>query len=655
MNMLFNKNFYLLIVIIIILIYSALIFVIYRKCSNPGAKELIFLLLAALGYAVPYTLQMTSPDLKTALFWYNLSLPGANLIAPAWLLFSLSWKSHGKMAARNNKLIFKVGLVLVPFLVCVASWTNLMHNLYGTNFQFDPQNLVPVLKWDFGLFYWLGNIYAYGLFTIGTLILLINAYKNLRLFFHQSMLLITGTLIPVILNIAFLAGFTPIQDLDIAPYAFLITGIIWTLAVYLFKFMDIVPVAHKLVFKQMQTGMLILDNQMRVVDINPAALKLLELSILEVIGRPLPAQFAVCLRKNFGENLTSKQDKKICLSKSGKSQFLDVQLTPFLDDNNENIGYLLLFNDVSEQKQAENALRESENKFRNLYEHSPIGIMLFDAQGHFLDANRTAINIFHLSDSKQLIEDNLFDQYHLNEFLKSQLLEGKIVNYETSFEYKHTDQETELTKKKSGKICINTLITPLLDNSKQIEKFMLQLQDVSEYKQMEKTLSYQSTHDALTELYNRQFFENEMLRLENNEEYPISILAIDMNGLKTVNDTLGHAAGDELLVQTAQVIKSAFRADDIIARIGGDEFVILLPKTNLAKAEQAVIRLNKRIFEYNQNYSDQPISLSIGTASTEKNNNRISDVLRQADLAMYRQKREIYLKTQTKIQGEVSV
>ena len=103
----------------------------------------------------------------------------------------------------------------------------------------------------------------------------------------------------------------------------------------------------------------------------------------------------------------------------------------------------------------------------------------------------------------------------------------------------------------------------------------------------------------------------------------------------------GHAAGDEILVQTAQVIKSAFRPDDIIARVGGDEFFVILPKTNLENAKQVIVRLKQKISEYNRSHPQKKISLSVGAASSEFGNTCLEDVLKQADQAMYYEKKKI--------------
>ena len=91
-----------------------------------------------------------------------------------------------------------------------------------------------------------------------------------------------------------------------------------------------------------------------------------------------------------------------------------------------------------------------------------------------------------------------------------------------------------------------------------------------------------------------------MDRLQNSRRQPISILVLDMNGLKEINDTQGHAAGDDLLIVSAEVIRKAFRPDDIVARIGGDEFVVILPATNQETALKIVARVKQVIDEYNQ-------------------------------------------------------
>ena len=106
-------------------------------------------------------------------------------------------------------------------------------------------------------------------------------------------------------------------------------------------------------------------------------------------------------------------------------------------------------------------------------------------------------------------------------------------------------------------------------------------------------LQYICYHDAMTGLYNRAFFEVEMLRLEGIKAKNIGIVVIDLDGLKVVNDTLGHSIGDKLLLDAAKILIENVRDSDVVARIGGDEFVLLLPNCTLVVIETVCIRINK--------------------------------------------------------------
>jgi diguanylate cyclase (GGDEF)-like protein len=143
----------------------------------------------------------------------------------------------------------------------------------------------------------------------------------------------------------------------------------------------------------------------------------------------------------------------------------------------------------------------------------------------------------------------------------------------------------------------------------------------------------------MTTLYNRAFFEEERARLQHSRMFPISIVIADLNFLKKTNDGLGHEAGDDLLRRAAEVLKAAFREEDVAARIGGDEFAVLLPKADENAAEQALQRI-RTLAELNNKYYQGPtLSMSLG-AATGNAGGLLTDVQREADDKMYQEKRE---------------
>jgi len=158
-------------------------------------------------------------------------------------------------------------------------------------------------------------------------------------------------------------------------------------------------------------------------------------------------------------------------------------------------------------------------------------------------------------------------------------------------------------------------------------------------KRAEEDLKFASTHDKLTLLYNRAYFEEEINRLNAGRRNPVSVIMIDVDGLKKVNDTYGHAAGDDLLKRTSKILHQAFRTDDMVARIGGDEFAIVLPETNEETVTASVERLMKCLNESNEADSEFKVGLSIGYATTSTDN-QLSNVIREADQKMYAEKAE---------------
>lgn len=185
-----------------------------------------------------------------------------------------------------------------------------------------------------------------------------------------------------------------------------------------------------------------------------------------------------------------------------------------------------------------------------------------------------------------------------------------------------------------------------VEGNAKTEAFFLTLEQAIQYragviaqKEMQEKLQFMSMHDALTGLYNRAYFEEELARLDKSRRFPISLIIVDVNWLKHTNDVLGHYAGDELLQLTAKVLRKTFRAEDIIARIGGDEFAVLLLDMDALNAEQALSRVQDILSEENASRNGARLSLALGSATATEVGGLIP-ALKQADTAMYRNKED---------------
>jgi len=154
----------------------------------------------------------------------------------------------------------------------------------------------------------------------------------------------------------------------------------------------------------------------------------------------------------------------------------------------------------------------------------------------------------------------------------------------------------------------------------------------------EEKLYYLSMHDSLTGLYNRSYFEQEMSRIEDGRSQSAGIVVCDIDGLKHVNDTQGHQAGDKILQASAQVIKESFRRADVVARIGGDEFAVIIPNADYNSVKSACSRTREAISEYNLAHPDLPLSISIGYAVSEKMPFNMQELFKEADNNMYKDK-----------------
>ena len=166
---------------------------------------------------------------------------------------------------------------------------------------------------------------------------------------------------------------------------------------------------------------------------------------------------------------------------------------------------------------------------------------------------------------------------------------------------------------------------------------LVTLQDITARKKAENYLRYLGTHDVMTGLYNRAFFDEALIKLERKRKEPISIIVADLNHLKRTNDTLGHQAGDNLIRRAAEVLKTEFNEGQVVARFGGDEFIVVLPDVDAQFAAECIENIQVLIRMNNKYYREPELSMSLGAATSQPDLS-LEKVISLADDRMYKNK-----------------
>lgn len=291
--------------------------------------------------------------------------------------------------------------------------------------------------------------------------------------------------------------------------------------------------------------------------------------------------------------------------------------------------------DITDRKEAEETLRkseerlqQSEEKYRLLVENSFESILVVQ-NGHFKFSNPM------FAESSGYLQEELLiipfvelihpDDRELVTTNHRKRLNGEQIPRRYQFRMLRKDSSVRWVEQNS--ILIQWEGNPAT---------LTFLRDITDSKESEEEILYLSYHDQLTGLYNRRFYEIELKRLDTKRNLPITLVMADVNGLKLTNDAFGHIAGDKLIKRIGEILRKECRTDDIAARVGGDEFVLLLPKTSSAEAEKIVQRINVAI--NNTKIDHTILSVSFGWGTKNEMSEEITNVYTQAEDDMYRHK-----------------
>ncbi|HEY5729192.1 MAG TPA: histidine kinase N-terminal 7TM domain-containing protein, partial [Anaerolineales bacterium] len=318
-------------------------------------------------WIIGYIFELASPNLGGKLFWDDFQFIGSLLVPLLLMFFAYEFTGQEKHLPRNARV-----LLLAPVAVfLVLLYTNPLHGwIRSDTARIVSDRPFDVLLYDFTIPMWVSFIYGYFTYLAATVLFIRNLRRQHRLFRTQTLIILLGFVFPFLGSIPGIAGVVILGQRDIVPYTFGIGNLIYAWGLFRYGLFEITPIAREAVIEYMNDAAIVVDDQSRVVDINPAALRGLELAVNQVIGFPISGLFAdrPNLLKLFEYDGPIHQDA-VYVSQKGTEFVLDVFVSPLYDPNNKLIGRILVARDITEQRQAEEQLRKAYDELELRVQH----------------------------------------------------------------------------------------------------------------------------------------------------------------------------------------------------------------------------------------------------------------------------------------------
>ena len=358
--------------------------------------------------------------------------------------------------------------------------------------------------------------------------------------------------------------------------------------------------------------------------------------ILRLDGTPyaedeVPLTRAVLYGETCSEEFVIRRDNH-------EDRYVLANAVPIRDSNNRIKAGMLVFLDETEKRHAEENMRKQNELLTSLLKLLPVGVFMVDAaEGKPLIVNEMGTALL----GSGILPDA--NEYNLSKVYKA--YKGDTNNHYPTAELPivlgmkgvsaHID-DMVVERPNGTRILLEIFGTPVQDKEGKPWASLITFMDITERKKTENELIYLSYHDHLTDLYNRRFYEEEIKRIDTESNLPISIIMCDVNGLKLINDSFGHSFGDKLLIKAAGTIRNACRTGDIISRIGGDEFTVILPNTSAEETAQIAGCIKQLASE--QTIEKIELSISYGYDTKVSNTKKMTEVMANAENHMYRHK-----------------
>lgn len=484
------------------------------------AVALLGIVIWSLGYAVATGFH----DLTNRILCAKVQYIGIALAAVAMATFAIRYSGHVKWLTRRNILL----LAVVPGVGTLLAWTNEAHHLIWASTQLRIRDSIALLDISYGPYFWFYAGYNYLILLTSAGLFLRVARRSAYLQRQQALIMLIGVLFPTVFILLYLMRLSPFPDLDLAPLGWSACGLIIAWGLFRHHLFNLVPIARDTLIENMADGVLVLDAQNRIVDINLAAQQIGGITAPQAIGTR--ADVLLGTSPGLIEQLANSTDAQTELALGADpARCFDLRISPLFDSHKNLTGRLIVLHDITDRKQTESELHRA------------------------------------------------------NEHLQTQLRE--------------------------------------------IENLQAELRE-------------QAIRDPLTGSFNRRYMEETLEReiaCARRDQCPLSIVMMDIDHFKIVNDTCGHRAGDLFLQRVASLLHTQTRQMDVVCRYGGEEFVVIMPG---ARAEMAFRRADEwrravEMLTMNQTGETLHVTLSLGVATFPEHGQTSDALLGAADAALY--------------------
>ena len=612
----------------------------WRRRAASGALALTALMLALAVWSLTYAVHWLYPE-PEASFWLKMTYFGV-VTAPVTFFVLVQF-----FIGRGDWLKIRVYalLLIIPILTLILLWTDSLHGLFFGPFTIEHVNVIL----SGGPWFYVNVVYAYILMGIGMVLLLRTHLSSSPLFKRQTRLILMGAALPWLTNVLVFLGWGPQPNLDLTPIAFTVTGLLFAYGLFGYRMMDLVPVGRDVLVENIDDAIVMVDTSGRIMDINPKALEYASIGQESPFGKTFAAVFSEWA-EIVSKYSTFEGHAEIKLEKPPFS-FLEFKIASMKDRQGHDVGKLVLWRDITALKQAEERFRV----FFHTVEQNPVAIVITNPAGLIEYINpqfmrQSGYTLNEVKGKNPRILQSGETPIHVYEDLWATITSGRAWEGEL------------LNRKKNGELYwVLELIAPVLDDRGNVTNYVAMQQDITESKHTEAELrkvntrlqtqlaEIESLHDklreeairdSLTRLFNRRYMEEtlerEISRLERDPR-PISVVMMDVDLFKSINDTLGHQAGDAVLQTLGTMLLGNTRVSDIACRFGGDEMLVVMPgagmEVALARAEEWRTAFSQMTFSF----GDDKISttLSLGVATFPDQAKGPIELLTAADKALY--------------------